>query len=354
VGNQTAGDVATEVDYLDTGNGAQLAAAITAAGVGTARDVWIRPGTYNLDLVGAPVGPITVPSNIMVRGAGRSLTRIETKDAGDGRAFILNSGSTISDLYVNISRPDPAGGGVTGVSLITLAVNATCQNVSVLAEQGNLWNAADVALTQLRRIFDISSNAGSAKLINCKTPYGGVTSIPVFQPAADLYMVYLQANTSSPQINDCFFYGADICIHSSNLGGFSASRNSIFTKRNFVLNNGSESTLIEGNDCHCLGIANGTERSVEVTGAGHPRLSVVNNRFEAGTPTVAPSVCISLVAVNGAVVTGNSIINFDTGVTLDAVTAFTVVTGNMLRGITPLQHIIDLGSTNEVAHNILG
>jgi len=69
VGNSAAGDTIFVCDFLDTGNGAGVAAALAAA-AGTPGDVWIRPGVYNFGAVGAPAMPLTVPSSVRLVGAG--------------------------------------------------------------------------------------------------------------------------------------------------------------------------------------------------------------------------------------------------------------------------------------------
>lgn len=106
VGNVPNGDSATAYSsggfvYIpDPGNGTGIAAAITAA-TASPGDIWIRPGTYNLTLAGAPASPYAVPSGVLVRGAGNS-TVINGRLTGNQTVFTLATTSELRDLRINV------------------------------------------------------------------------------------------------------------------------------------------------------------------------------------------------------------------------------------------------------------
>jgi hypothetical protein len=100
VGNGPNGDLAADCDYLDSGDCAQLALAIAAAGPGD--DVYIKPGTYDFGQVGSPASRITIPAGARVRGAGRKHVTIQTRAAGgDGGALLLGGdGAALEDVRI--------------------------------------------------------------------------------------------------------------------------------------------------------------------------------------------------------------------------------------------------------------
>jgi len=72
VGNALTGDTLTVCNILDTGDGAGIQTALTAAGLlSPPGDVYVRPGVYTL------ASPLTIPEGVRLLGAGRGRTRIE-------------------------------------------------------------------------------------------------------------------------------------------------------------------------------------------------------------------------------------------------------------------------------------
>lgn len=75
VGNVPNGDPAVAqaapFRYIpDPGDGSGLALALTEAAAGPGGDVYLRPGIYDLGLPGSPGLPLSVPSNVSLRGPG--------------------------------------------------------------------------------------------------------------------------------------------------------------------------------------------------------------------------------------------------------------------------------------------
>lgn len=99
VGNSAAGDTLANCDFLDTGNGQGIAAACTAA-AGARGDIWIRPGTYNLTLGGAPTVAFAVPPGVTVHGAGEGLVIIVGRTSGDMRVFNCGVAATLESMSI--------------------------------------------------------------------------------------------------------------------------------------------------------------------------------------------------------------------------------------------------------------
>lgn len=106
VGNALAGDTLINCHFLDPGDGSGIAAALAAA-VLTQGDVWIRPGTYDLGSGGSPVGRLTIPPGVMVRGAGKDhVTIVTATTVGlDNHAFSLDNYSSLMDVGIYCPTP---------------------------------------------------------------------------------------------------------------------------------------------------------------------------------------------------------------------------------------------------------
>jgi len=111
VGNAPAGDTTDICDYLDIGDGTQLAAAIAAAGAGaTPLDVWIRPGTYDFDQPTSPIAAIIIPIGVTVRGAGRGSVTLNGRTDYDLCLFHLANNAELWDVYIEQQPPNPVAG----------------------------------------------------------------------------------------------------------------------------------------------------------------------------------------------------------------------------------------------------
>lgn len=112
VGNTVQGDTLDVCDYLDIGDGTELAAAIAAAAASGsigAKDVWIRPGIYNFDQATSPTSAIVIPSNVTVRGSGWGVVSILGRTDFDLCLFHLSDNAELWDVYIEQQPPDPEG-----------------------------------------------------------------------------------------------------------------------------------------------------------------------------------------------------------------------------------------------------
>jgi hypothetical protein len=105
----------------DPGDGSGIAIALTQPnGPG---DVGIRPGTYNLT-----GGPLTVPNNVKVVGAGLT-TRIVGAATGNQGAWVLGFNSQLRDMDVAVNASD--AGSVVSTAVIRSIGAALIENVTV-------------------------------------------------------------------------------------------------------------------------------------------------------------------------------------------------------------------------------
>ena len=109
VGNSLAGDTAANCNFLDTGNGAGIAAAITAANA-TAGDIHIRPGTYEFGQAGSPALPLVVGANISISGAGRTTVLKGPASGATKRLWTLAEGYAHSNYIIDWPQATTGGG----------------------------------------------------------------------------------------------------------------------------------------------------------------------------------------------------------------------------------------------------
>lgn len=115
VGNVPAGDSNVpetgNFRYIpDPGDGSGLAQALLEAAINPG-DIWVRPGNYG------PVGPLNVPDNVVVKGAGIGLTIINGHTDTDQGVFILGENCSLQDMRIiggsNVNIPPGAEALVT-------------------------------------------------------------------------------------------------------------------------------------------------------------------------------------------------------------------------------------------------
>jgi hypothetical protein len=136
VGNALAGDTLAVCDYLDAGDGVQLQAALTAAGLlAQDADVWVRPGPYTL------ATPITIPSLVTMRCSGWGT--IFNVTATQRQAFLVQASASMED--VSIAVPVPAV-GATGTTVVELATNTWVKRLRIVMATQNAGQAANESL----------------------------------------------------------------------------------------------------------------------------------------------------------------------------------------------------------------
>ncbi len=183
VGNSLEGDTTSNCHYLDIGDGEQLKEAIEVGAAATlpgtkAKDVYIRPGVYNLGFgVSAGTGLITIPADVTVRGSGIGTTRIVANTSSFATAehvnpFDLGDRSALLDL--NIYCPLLEDAGYTNSSgagtVMCSGEGGLVQNV--LIEYENYWLTVTSSWTEYIKFAfgtpDLTSPGSEPnRFINC-------------------------------------------------------------------------------------------------------------------------------------------------------------------------------------------
>jgi hypothetical protein len=112
--------------FPDTGDGAGIEAALSAAGV-LAGDVYIRPGTF--DLTGVASLPLVVPADVRVVGAGSTTVLTHSFSSGPGTVFQLGAGAELRDMKIEVT--DTGDGTGNGVVEATGSGRSYCERVEV-------------------------------------------------------------------------------------------------------------------------------------------------------------------------------------------------------------------------------
>ncbi len=158
VGNSLAGDTLNDCDYLDAGDGVQLQAALTAAGVSPRKDVWLRPGTITC------ATPINVPTQVALRGAGMLTTLRNTPL--NRQVLICNVRSMVTDFSITSQAPTT---GCTGTEMVRVFGNATLARMRIALSSSAVGIATLETITALIREDTTVANYSSVSLINMET-----------------------------------------------------------------------------------------------------------------------------------------------------------------------------------------
>ena len=254
VGNVPAGDTATTTGtaagftYLaDPGDGSGIEAALAACAAAGGGDVWIRPGTYDLD-TGRTAAPLVIPPNTRVQGAGQAtLVRgkkrdVQTvfelaQDVGGGPAF-----SSLRDLTVEVPEPVEETSGPEA-AVVVLAGGTVINGVSIGVEAGGegipaltagiLINTADStpfpatsieSVTVAMRRSTLPTKPGTAAIrlregqVNARnfTLVGGGE---LTDQSCDVAIQLINNNTDPQNAGGCLFFGSQFfCINIGQYG----------------------------------------------------------------------------------------------------------------------------------------
>lgn len=144
VGNALQGDTLAVCDYLDAGDGVQLQAALTAAGISSPNryDVYLRPGTITTSV------PITVPTQTALRGSPGVLSSRIAGTATNRKVLDVGNRARVESLYISVPVPDV---GAAGTEVVTLQTSSQMYLCRVLASIPTALQAANDTLTALVR-----------------------------------------------------------------------------------------------------------------------------------------------------------------------------------------------------------
>lgn len=345
VGSTTNGDTSDVCDYLDTGNGAQLDAAIQAADdLSYNKDVWIRPGLYDLGAGGAPVAGITIPAGVKVRGAGRSSVRVQTKAVGDLTAFYLSVLSELEGVWIDVTRPTGANTGGSGA--VVLGPAAECRRVTVdFLDSGSYAPPDDSNLGYLGAFY-VSTSGTKCRLVDCEV--GVLSAAPVFSLFGIQKMIgfYVGSTVSglAADLVRCRVNGGDQAFYAAMTTRFNDCEFQNPYEKGFFVD-GADAGGSQVTDCWGQMVADQfNEYAVHAKDAD--RIDVSNNYLisTSGNPSARG---VYFENADLGVIQGNRgvwpISPFS--VDLDATSDNNVVLGNSIGSVT------DNGTGNDVAHN---
>jgi len=348
VGNAANGDTAVVCDYLDVGDGVQLQAALIAAGAG--RDVYVRPGLYDLG-VGAATSPLIVPTGVRVRGAGRGHTFVRTKNTDQG-AFQVNLGSLVEDLTVEVALSN--AGGCVGQTSVVLLNNELARCYRVAVRFLGAYTPVEAANSILLGVFGLSSVlVEDAKLVDC-TVGEKTAPAPQFMALGKLLLQSLRAvyvPGISTLLNVLDLRG--FISHGADVGVEAASKSrvldyTIYDAYQYGLwlhdTSGCEVSVGEIN----MVASGGTEAGIRLealTDSDVDGVRVIASTGAAGTKAV------ELVNADRNIIRGvRASSGWGYGADLDASSDYNIVNANQLsQATTPVR---DLGVGNDVAHNL--
>jgi len=369
VGNSVEGDTASEVDFLDVGDGVQLQAALAAAAVtapGTqALDVYVRPGVYDLN-AGAATAPLTIPAGVVVRGAGSELTRIGTKDNGDNQsAFLLPSPDSIL-MDVGIDVAEPTTGTATGDNYVVQirGTGSRCIRVEININAGT-WSLASAMATALRNAFaagdlGVGAVAKNVKIIDCVVNAPSLISLGL-APGNEFNCLGVfgapSANEMAVTMENCVCTGGDRGVYAERTVQILTNVFTFWNETGIVLASVTppftdpSNSIVHGNQIRGGLAFAGTERGI-LLGTSVEQCSVINNHIEVVGAVPSNQRAVSLEGADKNVIHGNrgpSSGTWANAVRCDASAGDNVVTSNNFgRGPT----YVDLGVGNDFSHNI--
>lgn len=364
VGNALNGDLIADVDFLDTGNGAQVAAACAAAaGFPFGADIWVRPGLYDLGAGGAPAAPLYVPPNVTLRGVGpSSVFRSRTAALSDYRVFRLATDTLLENVTISIPPPIPGvpipavpGAAIDCEGAFHLARGITYHfDKMTLAEYEMYYTTVQsfiktgAALRQAT-IFDITplSAAGSA-----------APSAVLLGAASQFAFAGFPASGAAQAtcfVQSMFGYGGDIGV-STNVFTKAAHCALVPAEVGVYFGPGANASILCDSEIYCTagGTAplGGTCRGVVATSVESVR--IVDNLISAKVildPLVGSLGVWITNAAADCVVNGNVIDRWDTGTLIDPLCPTNIVTSNRYP-VFGAATVIDGGGTSVVANNL--
>lgn len=133
VGNSGQGDVAADVDFLDSGDCAGIVAAIASLGA-QGGDVFVRPGNYSLVSGSGVATPINVPNNVRLRFAGKqgcTLTARSTPSPTESMSlFVISGNGSVEDVTIFLDAPGSVNAGAEE-TFINVGVGGSLRRVDI-------------------------------------------------------------------------------------------------------------------------------------------------------------------------------------------------------------------------------
>lgn len=343
VGNSTHGDTSDECDYLDAGNGVNLSAAISAAGVlSPPADVWVRPGLYDFGASGGPSTRITIPVGVKVRGAGRQAVTVRGNTSAEMTVFRLSDEAELQDMTVEIPRPTAAGTGNGGVEL----EGDRCECARVLVEFNNAasYDATDASELSLKGAFYVGTGDIRVRLTDCGV--GLEAAAPALSQfgAYSLAGVYIDLTTSgvAADVTRCRVVGTDKAYYTARTARFNNCEVEDAYDKGFHVDTATAQYSQVTNSWIEMVADQSAEVGIHIDTCN--RCDVSNNYIVATTGSAGVR-AIYIESADYSIVQGNRGTGWNVPIELSSGADNNTVIGNRVGAVT------DGGSTNDVAHN---
>ncbi len=376
VGNSLNGDTATDVDFLDPGDGSGIVAALAAIPAGGG-DIFIKAGLYDLSL-GAVTGPFVIPTGVRVWGAGGLLTTVSgtriamRADDVNITAFELGVAANLSDIAITV--PPPTVATTAGDGIVEADSRATVERVSVIMD-GDSYVTANFAALNAAGAFLVGLNGGGlpegTSFINCRAlnlpRFEEDVTVGVFPGfVAPIDGLLTGEQQLACQLIGCTTDGGDIGVQQTAVGGDPPT--TLIVMGHIVKNVSLVGVSLERADRSAIigcnitidGVTPGSTRGIRILNTVDETEHVIVEGNFVSTRDAAPAVGSIGIELSGTApgtvvecTIGNNVIGaqFDTGVSLDADTSRNIVNSNIVHSGAATV-VADAGVGNDVAHNI--
>lgn len=196
--------VSITVDFLDTGDCAQLASAFAvAAAAAVPIDIRLRPCALDLGL-GTTPAPLNLPANCRLIGAGRNQSSIASKTAGGASQQVLTMGNNCELIDLKITSPSAvAAPGAGGFGVVQCG-----QDNRIFGCAFSLSAATGASRTQRYAVYD---STGTAQVSQCVFDGASDTLDPLASPSVaisfgdDAAPNFLVVPLRPWEVSDCTF-----------------------------------------------------------------------------------------------------------------------------------------------------
>lgn len=231
VGNEANGDTADICDILDPGDGSGIDLAIQLVNLpGPSRDIYIRPGTYDLALPGSPTACWVIPDGVKVRGASSSHTVISNRTGGDLSVFQVGdasagvpfggAGAELCDIGIYV--PQTQTSGASTYPSVVWATNSKCRRVRV-AFDDTQWEVPELLNKDVFAAFAFVGDSGegsfSAEFYECFA----LGVVERLLTSNTFFGFFVQGDPKYPlcecTLDDCSAFYADVGYGCSDLSG---------------------------------------------------------------------------------------------------------------------------------------
>lgn len=211
------GGAGVEADYIDTGDGARLNAALLAAAAANVPiDIRLRPCGIRLNQAGSPASPLTLANGCRLQGAGRGISSIQSDDRSGNtqETLVMGKGSELLDIQIKSDAQETPGAGASK-AVVRIAGSTVRVKDCAFSVLGNtrtqpwmVWDASGTA-----QILDSTFAGSDSDNDNAAGPCIGVVLGPDQVVTPDTYIPL-----GTFEVSRCQFYNSNRAILIYNVG----------------------------------------------------------------------------------------------------------------------------------------